>query len=372
MKILHLAYEDHAQPGSGGGSLRTHEINRRLAAKGHDITVVAAGYPGAQDRTEDGVKYMHVGGGKTRARAFSYFARLPKIVRGSDADLIVEDFGAPISTIGTPRFTDTPVVAMVQWMFAKEMAAKFRLPFHLVENWGIKAHRRFIAVSADLADAIRARRLGAHVDVVGNGVDQAAFAAVGDPGRFSHPGAPLVFLGRLDNEQKGLDVLIEALAHIPGRRLLIAGDGPDETRLRRLADTLGVTARISWLGRVGGDAKYRLLATAALAVIPSRWETFGIVAIEALAAGTPVVGSDIDCLRDVIPDGAGWRVPPSNPTALAAAVNQALDDPARLVRHSAAGRAFARRFNWDDLADQQDAVYEQVTTLAGRRQPVTV
>ncbi|WP_045745229.1 glycosyltransferase family 4 protein [Actinoplanes rectilineatus] len=359
MRILHLAYEDKAQPGSGGGSVRTHEINRRLAGR-HDVTVVTAGWPGCRDRVEDGVRYLHAGSGRTRARAFSYFARLPGVLRRHDADLVIEDFGAPISTIGVPRFTDVPVVAMVQWMFAAELGTKYRMPFRRVENWGLRPHRRFIAVSDDLAGQIADRVPGASVQVVPNGVDDIAFTVRSDRGRFLDPRAPLVFLGRFDILHKGLDVLLEAMTRIPDRELLIAGDGPDRARLRRMTERLGLDGRVRFLGRVEGVAKYELLASAALALIPSRFETFGMVAVEAAAAGTPIVGSDIPCLRDVIPDTVGAKVPAGDPVALAEQVNRSLREPALLARRSAAAREYARGFDWTGIAVRQEAIYEEI------------
>jgi glycogen synthase len=362
LRIVHFGYEDPAQPGAGGGSVRTHEINRRLAGR-HDITVVAAGWPGAADRVEEGVRYLHAGSGRGRNRALSYFARIPRRSRRVRADLVVEDFGAPIGSVGLPRFTAVPVVAMVQWLFAREMSARYHLPFHLVEAWGLRAHDRLIAVSEGLAGQLRQRRAAARVHVVPNGVDPGAFAVRTRDSRFGEPLAPIAYLGRLDIVQKGLDTLLHALVRIPGeRRLHVIGDGPDERRLHALAASLGLTDRIVWHGRVGGAAKYRLLGDAAVVAVPSRYETFGMVAAEALAAGTPVVASDIPCLRDVVPDAAGVRVPPENPVALAAGLTVLLADPRRAAGAGRAGREFARRFDWDRLAAQQEASYLAAAT----------
>jgi glycosyltransferase involved in cell wall biosynthesis len=364
LRIIHFAYEDKRQPGAGGGSVRTHEINKRLA-RNHDITVVAAGWPGAADRVEDGVRYRHAGSGRTRARALAYFARLPWRAMTADADLIVEDFGAPISTVGLPWFTGTPVVAMVQWLFADRMARKYRLPLHLIEHLGVRAHRHFIAVSEDLASTLASRRPGTRVDVVPNGVEEIAFAA--DAGRVAPRDRPsIAFLGRIDTAQKGLDVLIRALPSLPTRSLAVIGDGPDEAELRRLARALGVDTRISWLGRVEGQAKYDLLAAAGVVAVPSRFETFGMVAVEALAAGTPVVASDIDCLRQVVPGTVGHKVPVDRPDLLAEALRSLLEDEATAARLGSAGREFARGFNWEHLAAQQERIY---LSAAGEPRP---
>ena len=366
LRILHLAYQDHLQPGSGGGAVRTLEINRRLAER-HDITVVAAGWPGARERVEGGVRYRHAGRGRTRLRALTYFASIPWQVRRASVDLVVDDFGAPIGSVGPTRFTGVPVVAMVQWLFAQEMSTKYHLPLRWAEDAGLRSHADFICVSQGLADDVAIRRPGARVHVVPNGVEPVAFEVVGDPGRFGDPAAPVVFLGRLDIGQKGLDVLLDAMSLLPDEvRVVIAGDGPDERRLRSRAAALRVGHRIDWAGRVSGQAKYELLARAGQVVVPSRYETFGMVAAEGLAAGAAVVATDIPCLREVVPDGVGRRVPPDDAAALAQEIALLRSRPDLAEQLSRNGRSAARQYDWDALAAAQEAVYHEVVRRATR------
>jgi glycogen synthase len=146
--------------------------------------------------------------------------------------------------------------------------------------------------------------------------------------------------------------------------LVIAGGGPDEDRVRREVERLGLAQRVRFAGWVSGEAKWRLLAGARLAVVPSRHETFGMVALEALAAATPVVGFDIPGLREVVPDGCGWRVPPFDVPGLADRIRAACADPALAQAAGLAGRRFAAGFDWDALADRQDEVYRSVLEVA--------
>src|SRR5918997_2143896 len=170
MRILHLAYEDPLQPVSGGGSVRVREINRRLAER-HEITNLVAAYPGAEPRVEDGVRWVPIGA-RTRKKIaqLSYFALLGREVARRPHDLVVEEFGAPFSTGFSPLFTKKPVVASVQWLFASQMREKYRLPFDEVEGYGLRFYSDFIAVSDWLARDLRARRPGAHVETIPNGV----------------------------------------------------------------------------------------------------------------------------------------------------------------------------------------------------------
>ena len=369
LRILHLAFEDPRRPGSGGGAVRTREIDARLAQR-HDVEVVTAGWPGAHPRTEDGVRWTHTPALPGRGSSLPYFALAPLLARRRGVDLVVEDFAAPVSTLGLPRFTPAPVVAVVQWLFAAEKAAQYHLPFDRVETWGLRRHTTFVAVSEGLGARLRERAPHAAVHVVENGVDLGPPTApdgdAPEPGTTGVvPGGPyLLFLGRLENAQKGVDVALRALADpaLVGSELplVLAGDGPDEAALRALADRLGVGARLRWAGRVEGAAKRALMAGAAAVLVPSRYETFGMVAAEAMAAGAAVVASDVDCLRDVVAHAGGVLVPPERPDALAAAVAALLADPARAADLGARGRAASARWDWDVLAGQQEQVYLDV------------
>ena len=369
LRVLHLAFEDPRRPGSGGGAVRTREINTRLARR-HDVEVVTTGWPGARPRTEDGVRWSHTPSLPGRGSSLPYFAVAPLLARRRGVDLVVEDFAAPISTLGLPRFTSTPVVAVVQWLFAAEKAAQYHLPFDRVETWGLRQHTTFVAVSEGLGARLRERAPHAAVHVVENGVDLGApvapDGAPDSPADVVPDGRYLLFLGRLENAQKGVDVALRALADpalagsdVP---LVLAGDGPDEAVLRALADRLGVGRRLRWAGRVEGAAKRALMAGAAAVLVPSRYETFGMVAAEAMAAGAPVVASDVDCLRDVVARAGGVLVPPERPDALAAAVAALLADPARAADLGARGRAASARWDWDALAEQQERVYLDVVS----------
>ncbi|MFK0039443.1 glycosyltransferase family 4 protein [Paenarthrobacter sp. NPDC090517] len=363
MKVLHLGFEDPRMPGAGGGSVRTHEINRRLATKGFHVTVLTTRYPGWQERVEDGVHYVPIGfgtGGNRLTRLVAYVARLPFEVRKrrSTAEVVVEDFFAPFSTMAAPLWTKRPTIGVVQWLHARDKARQYKLPLHWIEWLGVKKHRRLIAVSQGIGDRLKELNPDLHVEVIGNGVDPAVWN--NEPGL----GQDVLFIGRLEYGHKGLDLLLEAWAHACERvegNLLIAGTGPDEERLRTAIGDAGLSERVQMLGWLSGERKFRALSDARLLVVPSRHETFGLVAIDALAAGTPVIAFDIPCLKEIIPTGTGWIVDAFDVEAFGDEIALRYSQ-AGLEQVAAEGRRFAAGYNWDALADLQAEAYRTALT----------
>ncbi|WP_232481386.1 glycosyltransferase family 4 protein [Arthrobacter sp. YN] len=362
MRVLHLGFEDPRMPGAGGGSVRTHEINRRLADKGYHITVLTTRYPGWTERVEDGVRYVPIGYGSGRnrlTRLVAYVARLPFEVsrRRSSVDLVVEDFFAPFSTMAAPLWTQRPTIGVVQWLHARDKARQYKLPLHWMERLGVRKHRRLIAVSQGIAERLKKLNPNVHVDVIGNGVDPCVWS---NPPRH---GKDVLFIGRLEYGHKGLDLLLQAWSQACSRvegNLLIAGTGPDEDRLRAAVQEAGLSERVQLLGWLSGDRKFKTISEARLVAVPSRHETFGLVAIDALAAGTPVIAFDIPCLREILPAGTGWLVTPFDVTAFAHQIATRYSQPG-LEQVAVEGRRFAAGYNWDALADLQAQAY--VTAL---------
>jgi len=169
--------------------------------------------------------------------------------------------------------------------------------------------------------------------------------------------------------QKGIDVLLEAFPRVlvayPAARLVIVGDGPQRPALERRARRLGLGEAVLFTGWV--DRAANLLSACEVVVIPSRWEGFGMVALEAMAAGRPIVASRVDALEEVVVDGeTGVLVPAGEPHALADAVGALLSDPERAA---ALGRAGRRRleteFSVERMVRRTVAVYDELLTPSG-------
>jgi len=153
------------------------------------------------------------------------------------------------------------------------------------------------------------------------------FIDIRDVAAKTQPGGPALVAGRLSPE-KGVDVAIRSLGLLPGGRLEIAGTGPEEERLRRLADRVA-PGRVRFHGLLPKTEMHRRMLDASVVVMPSRWyENQPMVALEALARGVPVVGSRLGGLPELVrPGETGELVPPDDPDALAAALRPFLERP---------------------------------------------
>jgi len=221
-----------------------------------------------------------------------------------------------------------------------------------------------VVVSKDALALVRDAVPGEY-EVLFNGVDLDAYRHGG-----THPttGPTIFFCGRHE-ERKGLDVLIDALAHLPADvTLWVASSGPDTDRLR--ARTAG-DPRVQWLGRLSDDEKIARLRGADVFCAPSlHGESFGVVLIEAFAAGTCVVASALDGYRNVATDAAdSLLVEPGDAAALAAALARALSDPRLRSRLVEAGQQRADDFSMAALAGRYAEIYRALADRDGERRP---
>jgi glycosyltransferase involved in cell wall biosynthesis len=158
-------------------------------------------------------------------------------------------------------------------------------------------------------------------------------------------GPTLVFAGRL-SVQKAVDVALEALTRLDGLDLVLAGDGSDAEKLRALAAELGLDGRARFLGPQPRSTVFELLRAGDAVVLPSKWENFPHVLVEALAVGTPVIATAVGGVTEIVRDGEnGLLVPPEDPAAFAAAIRRYFDDADLRERLRAAAPRSVERFS---------------------------
>lgn len=241
---------------------------------------------------------------------------------------------------------------------------------HGVERWITNRSQRVIACSHYMREQI-VDIFGVaekRINVIPNGIDpddlQAQEPAELDRLRseFAAPEEKLVLLiGRLVYE-KGFQLALEAMprviAEAPGTRFLVAGSGTHEAELHRQAEELGLMEHGTFLGWIGDDVLHSLYRIADLTVVPSIYEPFGLVALEAMASGCPCIVADTGGLREVVVhEEGGLRFRADDPEALAEVAIRVLSDDELGRRLVADAYEHVRRFEWGDVAEQTVAVY---------------
>jgi phosphatidylinositol alpha-mannosyltransferase len=281
--------------------------------------------------------------------------RLIRALREEDFDVVhLHEPLAPGTTMTALLVRSAPIVATFH-AAGGSMAYRWLRP-------GVRALARRIDVRCAVSDDARVMAeaaLGGSYRVLYNGIEIDRVQAV-VPARTDAP--TILFVGRHE-PRKGLDVLLASLAHLPSdTQLWVAGEGPDTRALRA---QYGADSRISWLGRITEDEKLARLRGADVFCAPSlRGESFGIVLLEAMAAGTAIVASDLPGYANVVRSGLdAVLVPPGDPGALAAALVGVLTSPARRAALVASGAARAERFSMDRLADAYLECYGEARAI---------
>ncbi len=341
----------------GSGQARaTREVFKRLTDT-YDITIYSSKYPGYQDYTEDGLHYVHIGIKHSNPQLTNlyFLAHIPFFIRNIKADLIVENFNAPTSVSFAPAFTKIPVVGIPTMFNAAEFSKKYHLPFHWIEKWGIQYYKYMTAYS-DI-DSAKIEQLNPKIEyrIIPQGVGEEFFQIPHSTPKH------ILFLGRLDIWQKGIDLLLQSYAKVADRigyPLVIAGHGSDEQKLKALAKKLNIEDNVSFTGRTYGDNKAQLLSEALFVAFPSRHDELSLWALEALASGMPIVSFDIPEGRWMT-DNVALKAPAFDIDGYAAQLLRATDPEINHQMRQDA-RSFARGYTWERVVGQYREFFEYI------------
>lgn len=374
LELLVVNWQDRLNPKAGGAESHLHEVFGRLVARGHRVTLLASGWPGAPRRaTIDGLDVHRTGGRHSFGLAAVRYYR--GRFRDRRFDVLVEDLNKV--PVFSPLWAREPVVLLVHHLFGptafEQVSPPLAAATWLLEKPIPLVYRRIDveAVSASTRDDLVQRGLDpAMIRVIPNGVDARRFTPAPEL-RARTP--TILYLGRL-KRYKRIDLVIRAVAELLGAgrnvRLVIAGQGDEERSLRALAAALGLEAAIEFAGYVAEAEKLRLLRSAWVHALTSSKEGWGIANLEAAACGTPTVASDAPGLRDSVVHGeTGFLVPHGDVAALARRLGQVLDDVALRARLGQNAVAFARRHSWDTAADRTEAHLRAVRDAHGEARP---
>jgi phosphatidylinositol alpha-mannosyltransferase len=353
----------------GGVQAHIRDFAHELAQRGHETSILAPADD--EDELPDGV----VWGGRPIALPYNgsvarlsfgpvTAARVRRWLSGHEFDLVhVHQPDSPSLSILAVWAAEQPLVGT--WHMATDRSRAL-VGFAGILRPSLEKISARIAVS-EAARTTLVSHLGGDPVLVPNGVHVDAYARALPRPDLAGAGGTVSFLGRLDEPRKGLPVLLAAwpavAARCPQARLLVAGPGDADEASALLPDR--ARAGVTFLGRVSETDKARMLATSDVYVGPhTGGESFGIVLVEAMAAGAVVVASDLPAFRDVLADGeAGALFPTGDSDALAATIVGLLGDPPRRAALAAAARRRVPRYDWSTVTDQVLEVYDLV--LAG-------
>lgn len=370
----------------GGLGRHVYQLATALAADGHDVVVLSrrrsgtdpASHPTTDERHE-GVRIIAAAhdphefdfGDDMMAWTLAMghaMVRAGIRLRGDWTPDVVHahDWLVAHPAVALAEFFDVPLVSTVHATEAGRhsgwVSGAISRQVHAVESWLARESDSLIACSASMADEI-SELFGpelAPIGVIPNGIDSRRWPFAP---RQRNPGPPeLLYFGRLEYE-KGVHDAIAALPRIrrshPGTTLTIAGDGTQQDWLVEVARKHKVLKAIRFVGRVDHDQLLRLLHRADAAVLPSHYEPFGIVALEAAAAGAPLVTTNVGGLGEAVINGTtGMSCAPRDVAGLARAVRAVLDDPVAAQRHALAARErLTADFDWHTVAAETAQVY---------------
>lgn len=367
LRILVLNWRDRTHPRSGGAENYVYHLAQHWIEDGAEVSwLTQRPRGGAKHEVIEGIEYFRVGGRLTQ------YYRVPfkylKSLRGK-YDVIVDcENGIPFFS---PFFARVPQVLVVHHVhqeifrrhlppglkhFAMALEAKL-MPF---------AYRKaqVVAVSNETRDDLLALGFSADsVSVIKNGVVLPAAQRISMP-KSSIPS--IVCMGRLV-QQKSVDVLIKSapilIEKLGDLRIDILGQGPERSRLERLAWSLGVASKVHFHGYVPSSYRDELLGRSWIAACPSAYEGWGLVCMEASAFGLPVVASDVPGLRESVRDGETGRLfPYGDAQVLANTIVELVNDASTREALGAAGRQWAGLHSWRTSAER---FYELLCETAG-------
>lgn len=380
MKIAMVSPYDFAWP--GGVNSHVVQLSAELRSRGHDIFVIAPHSPSKSPAVVDlhDRQFIPMGrsvplsaGGSTARVTFDWwlYPKVRALMGREGFDIVhLHEPLAPLLPLMVLQHSRS--VNVGTFHAYSDRRHLYRMCRRAVGRWQRRLHGR-IAVSPAARAFVSPHFPGYSYQVIPNGIDFERFAHAEAFRDLKDGKTNILFVGRKD-ERKGLRYLLQAFSTLrrtrDDTRLIIVGPGEPDRECATLLSVINAEYpdSVSVTGAVSDEDLPRYYASADVFCSPATGgESFGIVLVEAMAAGVPVVASDIDGYRDVVSHEAnGLLVGPRDPTAIVNAVARVLDNPDLSARLTSAGRDAATRFRWEQVASRVEDYYQQCIEEADR------
>ena len=366
LRILLVNWNDRTNPYGGGAEIHLHETFGRLAARGHEVTLLCSGFDGAKPAESlDGLHIIRVGG------RYSFHLVAPREIRRRirrrSCDIIVEALNK--IPVGTPWLGRVPVLGIGHHLFGPTIFREVPPPFSLYifacelgVPWMYRDVPMAVISESTREDFIERGLAPDRIRIVYVGVDHDAYRP--DPAVPREEKPALLALGRI-RRYKRLDLVLDAVAQLarekhPDLTLTIAGSGNYLEPLRAHARRTNAERFVRFLGRVSEEQKIDLYRRAWALVMTSPKEGWGLTCLEAQACGTPVIASDSPGLREAVRhERSGLLIPHGKQAALVSAIDRFLSDGVLRQRLQTGAVEFAQSFTWTRCADEMERLIEE-------------
>ncbi len=365
MKLLFLSWRDPRNPKAGGAELYTHEVARRLVARGDSVEWFVAGFPGAAPREEvDGVRIVRAG---RQWSVHTHAYRHYHAARQMDFDAVIDE----VNTIPffTPLWARIPSLILIYQLAREVWWHESVFPInavgYAVEPSYLRLYRKTHALTISASTETDLRHLGftSPITVLPIGLEPMAMPKVA---KESVP--TFIYVGRMAPSKRVHDI-VEAFGLFGRGRLWLVGDGDVGYlhTLRRRVSALGLDGSVEFLGRLSTDEKHERMARATVLLMASVREGWGLSIAEANACGTPAVAYDVPGLRDAVRDGETGFVIPATPQRMAKAMTQLVSDDALYAGFVEAGRHWSATFSFDRATDAMRSAIEDAIAAGAHR-----
>ncbi len=351
-RIIFSNYDDVSNPHIGGGGAHAiFEIAKRLSGF-YDIEIITAAFPGSRNNAIDGIQFNRIGyaGHGPKIGQLMFQALLPYYVRTKHYDLWVENLTPPCSGSLLPVLSKKPLVGLVHMLSGKDMKRKYHLPFDIAEKYLLKLYRHIIVTTDNSQQFIQSVNSRAQIALIPNGIEIPYCT-----GKTNSADQYVLFLGRIEMNQKGLDMLLDAFKqiHTHGVQLIIAGGGtPSEvSAMSSHVKKLRLENRIRIIGRVQETEKKKLISNASAIAVPSRFETFSLTALEAMASRKPLITFDIEGLS-WIPHDCRFVANSLDAQSLAQTIHNAITDAHSRAMTIRNAYHFAKQYSWRNVTEK--------------------
>lgn len=367
MKILHLLYDNPQNPWLGGGAaLRAKVITEHFSKKSDQIYFISGGFPkSSATNSSDKAHHFFTPHSESYISSRLFFSLkapsvIKKLKKENDFDILVEDMSI-FNILFPSLFWNGPMVSLVHNYLGCQSFKKLGIfgiiPF-LLERHYLKSRKNYITVSKALKEHILKLNPSANVEIIYNGIDDKVFQNVK-----KSDADKIGFIGRIEINQKGLDTLVQAL-HILKQsgfpfKAIIIGGGKDENSLKQMIASLELNDCVELTGRLA-EERFERLSECKVVCMPSRFEGWGIAAIEAAAEGIPVIAANIEGLNEAVQDQQTGILITASAQKLADELKALLQDPTKMEQLSTNAQSYAKKFRWENIASEQRSFYERI------------